>query len=59
MSYALWDGNEKQGSLVQKYKLDKLEGKIAPIIDHIDHEIKFSRNVMIQPWKTVKSTGLV
>ena len=36
----------------------KLEGKIARIIDQIDQKIKLSRNVIIQPRKAVKSTGL-
>ena len=37
----------------------KLEGKIPPIIDQVDHEIKLSRNVTIHPRKAVKSTGMV
>ena len=34
----------------------KLEGKISPVIDH---DIKLSRNVTIQPRKALKSTGVV
>ena len=37
----------------------KLEGKIPPMIDQVDHEIKLSRNVTIHPRKAVKSTGVV
>ena len=37
----------------------KLEGKIPPIIDQVDHEIKLSRNVTIHPRKAVKSTRMV
>ena len=35
----------------------KLEGKIPPIIDQVDHEIKLSQNVTIHPRKAIKSTG--
>ena len=37
----------------------KLEGKIPPMIDQVDHEIKLSWNVTIHPRKAVKSTGMV
>ena len=37
----------------------KLEGKIPPMIDQVDHEIKLSRNVTIHPRKAIKSTGVV
>ena len=37
----------------------KLEGKIPPMIDQVDHEIKLSQNVTIHPRKAIKSTGLV
>ena len=37
----------------------KLEGKIPPMIDQVDHEIKLSQNVTIHPRKAVKSTGVV
>ena len=37
----------------------KLEGKIPPMIDQVDHEIKLSRNVTIHPRKAVKFTGMV
>ena len=37
----------------------KLEGKISPMINQIDHEIKLSQNVTIQPRKAMKSTGVV
>ena len=37
----------------------KLEGKIPPIIDQVDHEIKLSRNVTIHPRKAIKSTRMV
>ena len=32
----------------------KLEGKIPPIINQVDHEIKLSQNVTIHPRKAVK-----
>ena len=37
----------------------KLEGKIPPMIDQVDHEIKLSWNVTIHPRKAVKFTGMV
>ena len=37
----------------------KLEGKIPPMVDQVDHEIKLSWNITIQPRKAVKSTGVV
>ena len=37
----------------------KLEGKIPPMIDQVDHKIKLSQNVTIHPRKAVKSTGMV
>ena len=37
----------------------KLEGKIPPMIDQVDHKIKLSWNVTIHPRKAVKSTGMV
>ena len=37
----------------------KLEGKIPPMIDQVDHDIKLSHNVTIQPRKALKSTGVV
>ena len=37
----------------------KLEGKIPPIIDQVDHKTKLSENVTIHPRKAVKSTGMV
>ena len=37
----------------------KLEGKIPPLVDQVDHEIKLSWNVTIQPRKAIKSTGMV
>ena len=37
----------------------KLEGKIPPMIDQVDHDIKLSRNVTIHPRKVVESTGVV
>ena len=37
----------------------KLEGKIPPMINQVDHEIKLARNVTIHPRKAVKSTGMV
>ena len=37
----------------------KLEGKIPPKIDQVDHKIQLSRNVTIHPRKAVKSTGMV
>ena len=37
----------------------KLEGKIPPMIDQVDHGIKLSQNVTIHPRKAVKSTGMV
>ena len=37
----------------------KLEGKIPPMIDQVDHDIKLSCNVTIQPRKALKSTGMV
>ena len=37
----------------------KLEGKIPPMIDQIDHEIKLFRNITIQPRKATKSTGII
>ena len=37
----------------------KLKGKIPPMIDQVDHEIKLSQNVTIHPRKAVKSTGMV
>ena len=40
-------------------KQAKLEGKIPPMIDQVDHEINLSQNVTIHPRKAVKSTGVV
>ena len=37
----------------------KLEGKIPPMIDQVDHEMKLSWNMTIHPRKAVKSTGVV
>ena len=37
----------------------KLEGKIPSMIDQVDHDIKLSCNVTIQPRKALKSTGMV
>ena len=37
----------------------KLEGKIPPMIDQIDHETKLSWNVTIHPRNAAKSTGVV
>ena len=37
----------------------KLEGKIPPMIDQVDHDIKLSHNITIQPRKALKSTGVV
>ena len=37
----------------------KLEGKIPPMIDQIDHEIKLSQNITIQPRKAMKSMGII
>ena len=37
----------------------KLEGKIPPMIDQVDHEIKLSWNVTVHPRKAVKSTGMI
>ena len=36
-----------------------MEGKIPPMIDQVDHDIKLSCNVTIQPRKALKSTGVV
>ena len=46
------------GAKIQAWQA-KLEGKISPMIDQIDHEIKLSQNVTIQPRKAMKSTGVV
>ena len=37
----------------------KLEGRILPMINQVDHDIKLSHNVTIQPRKAMKSTGVV
>ena len=37
----------------------RLEGKIPSMIDQVDHDIKLSCNVTIQPRKALKSTGVV
>ena len=37
----------------------KLEGKILPMINQVDHDIKLSCNVTIQLRKALKSTGVV
>ena len=37
----------------------KLERKIPPMIDQVDHDIKLSHNVTIKPTKVLKSTGVV
>ena len=37
----------------------KLEGKIPPMIDQVDHKIKLSWNVNIHLQKAIKSTGMV
>ena len=37
----------------------KLAGKIPPMVDQVDHEIKLSQNVTIHPRKAIKSTGMV
>ena len=37
----------------------KLEGKISPMIDQVDHDIRLSHNVTIEPRKALKSTGVV
>ena len=37
----------------------KLEGKVSPMIDQVDHEIKLSWNVTIHSRKAVKSTEVV
>ena len=36
-----------------------LEGEGKPMIDHIDHEIKLSKNIMLQPRQATKSMGMV
>ena len=45
------------GAKIQAHQV-KLEGKISPMIEQIDHDIKLSRNVTIQPRKAMKSTGM-
>ena len=42
-----------------KARQAKLEGKILPMIDQVNHGIKLSHNVTIQPRKALKSTGVV
>ena len=37
----------------------KLEGKIPPMINQVNHDIKLSHNVTIQPRKALKSKGVV
>ena len=37
----------------------KLEGKIPPMIDQVDHDIKLSHNITTQPRKALKSTEVV
>ena len=37
----------------------KLEGRFPPMIDQVDHDIKLSCNVTIQPRKAMKSTAMV
>ena len=46
-------------SVKVKARQAKLEGKIPPMIDQVDHKIKLSQNVTIHPRKVVKSTGMV
>ena len=36
-----------------------LRGEGKPMIDRIDHEIKLSRNITLQPRQATKSTGMV
>ena len=37
----------------------KLYGKLPPMVDQVNHNIKLSCNVTIQPRKALKSTGVV
>ena len=39
--------------------ISSLEGEGKPMIDHIDHEIKLSKNITLQPRQATKSTGMV
>ena len=55
-------GQEWQtGTVGQKIKVQQvaLRGEGKPMIDHIDHEIKLSRNITLQPRQAMKSTGMV
>ena len=55
-------GQEWQtGTVGQKVKAQQvaLRGEGKPMINRIDHEIKLSRNIMLQPRQATKSTGMV
>ena len=53
----IWGKEWKTGILSVKVEARqaKLEGKIPPMIDQVDHKIKLSWNVTIHPRKAVKS----
>ena len=60
-NYEIWGKNEKWGFWVQRNRLTKPNWrvKIPPMIDQIDHDIKLSQNITIQPRKAMKSMGII